>query len=456
MLVRFREQSPKLRRKRAVGPRLAAIGASGPREHRLLKRKINVGNASDNDVVVADPTVSRRHAILKRRFRRYRLIDLESTNGTFINGRRINGPTRIVRGDEVRFGAARFVFLESPTTRELRKRISPKTALALLLVIFASGFAVTQHFINRSLFKKLTAASRGESAAVVSLEKERSEANASLEKERAVEGQPLWLRRVNYYRGLAKLSPVIEDSALSHADFLHSRYLVKYELRTGSLSFAHTEDPNAPYYTPEGLKAAEKSDIAGPADAPGAVQLSGEQAVDGWMNGPFHRLAILNPDVRAVGFGSYTEGGFQAVALYLPSPPSQPHPFREPVKFPPPDSTMPLAIYAAGEWPDPLTSCPGYVAPTGLPITLQLGPWIPVQLTAHAFTHNGMALEHCAFDATTYTNPDERTQSWARQGLKGSGAVVLIPRAPLTSGERYSVSISVGTKIYSWSFTVGQ
>jgi uncharacterized protein YkwD len=452
MLVRFREQSPKLRRKRAVGPRLAAIGASGPREHRLLKRKINVGNASDNDVVVPDPTVSRRHAILKRRFRRYRLIDLESTNGTFINGRRINGPTRIVRGDEVRFGAARFVFLESPTTRELRKRISPKTALALLLVIFASGFAVTQHFINRSLFKKLTAASRGESAAVVSLEKERSEANASLEKERAVEGQPLWLRRVNYYRGLAKLSPVIEDSALSHADFLHSRYLVKYELRTGALPFPHTEDVNAPYYTIEGLKAAENSDLAEHRNA----LVSGVQAVDGWMNEPFHRLAILNPEARKAGLGSYTQNGFQAIGLYLLSPPSQAHRYSQPVEFPPPDSTIPLAIYEAGEWPDPLTSCPGYVAPAGIPVTLQLGAWIPVRLAAHSFTHDGTALEHCAFNATTYTNPDGQTQSWARQGLKGSSAVVLIPRAPLTSGERYSVSISVGTKIYSWSFTVGQ
>lgn len=456
MLARFQERRPKRRNKWAGAPRLAAIGASGPRELQLVKRTIRIGIAADNDLVIPDATVSRHHAALKRRFRRYRVIDLESTNGTFLNSRRVRGPMRIARGDELRFGGARFVFLESPTTRELKKRISPKTALALLLLIFASGLAVTQHFINRSLFDKLTASSRGEFAAMTSLAKERGEAKATLEREQAEENQPLWLRRVNYYRRLANLPPVTEEPSLSHADFLHSRYLVKYELRTDSLSFAHTEDPNAPYYTSEGLKAAEKSDIAGPADAPGAVQLSGEQAVDGWMNAPFHRLAILNPDVRKVGFGSYAQGGFQAVALYLPSPPSQPHPFREPVKFPPPDSTMPLAIYAAGEWPDPLTSCPGYVAPTGLPITLQLGAWIPVQLTAHAFTHNGMALEHCAFDATTYTNPDGQTQSWARQGLKGSSAVVLIPRAPLTSGERYNVSISVGAKTYVWSFAVSQ
>ncbi|MGH7933282.1 MAG: FHA domain-containing protein [Candidatus Binataceae bacterium] len=417
----------------------------------MLKRKITVGNAGDNDVIVSDPTVSRHHAILKRRFRRYRLIDLESTNGTFINGRSVNGPTRIARGDELRFGAARWVFLESPTTRDLRKRISPKIALALLLVIFASGFAVTQHFINLSLSRKLAAASSSESAAVAGLQQGRGEAIATLEKERAEESQPLWVRRVNYYRSLAKLSPIIEDSTLSHADFLHSRYLVKYEIRTGSLPFAHTEDPNAPYYTPAGLKAAENSDVAERDN----VLVSGVQAVDDWVKGPFHRLAILNPEVLKAGLGSYTQSGFEAIGLYLPSPPSPAHPYGKPVEFPPPDSTIPLAIYEAGEWPDPLTSCPGYVAPTGLPVTLQLGAWIPVQVTAHSFTHDGTALEQCAFDAATYTNPGQATQNWARQGLKGSGAVILIPRAPLTSGERYSVSITAAGHTYAWSFAVG-
>lgn len=437
--------TPTRHAKGAGGQRLAAIGASKPIELKLGKRKIRIGIAADNDLVIPDTTVSRHHALLKHRFGRYRLIDLESTNGTFVNGRRVRSPTRITRGDELRFGTARFVFLQSPATRELRKRISLKTTLALLLVIFASGFAVTQHFINLSLFEKLSALSRNEEAALANLQKEHENAK-----------QPPWLRRVNYYRGLAKLPSVVEDPSLSHGDFLHSRYLVKYALRTRSLSFAHTEDPVAPYYTLAGLKAAEESDIAGPADAPGAPQLSGEQAVDGWMNAPFHRLAILNPGVRKAGFGSYTEAGFQAVALYLPSPPSLPHAFGEPVQFPPPDSTIPLAIYEAGEWPDPLTSCPGYTAPAGLPITLQLGAWIPVQVTAHSFTHDGTPLEHCVFDAATYTNPDNATQSWARNGLKGNSAIVLIPRAPLTSGERYDISVSVGPKTYTWSFAVNQ
>jgi pSer/pThr/pTyr-binding forkhead associated (FHA) protein len=450
MLVWLQEGRQKQRGKNAESPRLVAIGVSGPREHRLLKRKITVGNYIENDVVVPDPTVSRRHAILKRHFRRYRLIDLESTNGTFINGRRIRTPTPIARGDELRFGAARFVLLQSPATHELRKRVSFKTAFPLMVLIFALGFATTQHFINLSLSKRLSVASTGKSATLAKLEEEREETKANLAKAREEAEQPAWLRRVNYYRGLARLSPVTEDSALSHADFLHTRYLVKYQLRTHSEHFAHSEDASDPYYTPEGLAAAKNSDMEGPGNMPE----SGESAVDGWIRGAFHRLAILDPDVRKAGFGGYTEAGLEALALYMPSEPTSPRPANVPIEFPPANSVIPLAVYEGQESPDPLESCAGYVA-TGLPITLQLGAWIPVEVTGHSFTHDGIALEHCVFDATTYTNPNEATQSWARQGLNGSSAVVLIPRTPLTSGERYSVSVTAAGRNYAWSFAVG-
>lgn len=452
MPVRVQKRLPNAHCKKSGRLRLAAIGGSRPREHPVLKRKISVGSADDNDIVISDSTVSRHHALLKRRLRHYRLIDLESTNGTLINGRPINGPTRITRGDELSFGAVRFVFLESPTTRELGKRISPLTALALLALIFAFGFGATQYFVNLSLFRGLMAASSGEFAALANLKSEHHRSKALFEKERAEESQPLWLRRVNYYRALAKLPRVSEDPTLSQADVLHSRYLVKFELRTGSLPFEHTEDPNAPYYTVQGLKAAEHSDIA---EQKGAL-ISSVQAVDGWMNGPFHRMAILNPDALKAGLGSFTQDGFEAIALYLQVPPLPPHRFSRAVEFPPPDSIVPLAIYPGGEWPDPLTSCPGYRAPTGLPVTLQLGAWLPVRVTAHSFSHNGTQLANCVFDAATYVNPDAKTQNWARRGLRGSSAVVLIPRAPLASGKRYHVSITASGHTYAWSFTVKQ
>jgi hypothetical protein len=69
-----------------------------------LKPGVNsVGRMPDNDVVVADGSVSRRHcAIVVHSQRGCDLHDTASKNGTFLNGQRINGPTRLKNGDEIR------------------------------------------------------------------------------------------------------------------------------------------------------------------------------------------------------------------------------------------------------------------------------------------------------------------------------------------------------------------
>lgn len=55
-------------------------------------------------------TVSRRHAELENSGGRVVLRDLQSTNGTFVNGRRLSDPAPLAPGDVVQFGAARFRF----------------------------------------------------------------------------------------------------------------------------------------------------------------------------------------------------------------------------------------------------------------------------------------------------------------------------------------------------------
>ena len=68
-----------------------------------------VGRASEADVVVNDAEVSRRHA----RFQSERGIvyvqDLESRNGTFLNGRAVHGAIEVRRGDEIDVGTTRLV-----------------------------------------------------------------------------------------------------------------------------------------------------------------------------------------------------------------------------------------------------------------------------------------------------------------------------------------------------------
>lgn len=78
-----------------------------------LKVGLNsIGRSPDNDVVLADPFVSRRHcAILVHSGGRCELHDVASKNGTWLNGRRIPGPTELATGDEIRLCDRQLVFV---------------------------------------------------------------------------------------------------------------------------------------------------------------------------------------------------------------------------------------------------------------------------------------------------------------------------------------------------------
>ncbi|HET7295093.1 MAG TPA: SpoIIE family protein phosphatase [Vicinamibacteria bacterium] len=64
-----------------------------------------VGRAPGVDVRLQDTTVSRRHAQLRREGERWVVADLNTQNGTFVNGGRISAPTPLAEGDRVQFGA---------------------------------------------------------------------------------------------------------------------------------------------------------------------------------------------------------------------------------------------------------------------------------------------------------------------------------------------------------------
>jgi pSer/pThr/pTyr-binding forkhead associated (FHA) protein len=77
-----------------------------------LKVGVNtVGRSDDNDVVVQDSYVSRRHcAILVHVHNGCELHDTASKNGTFLNGDKLIGPTRLKPGDEIRMCGKQLTF----------------------------------------------------------------------------------------------------------------------------------------------------------------------------------------------------------------------------------------------------------------------------------------------------------------------------------------------------------
>jgi hypothetical protein len=258
-------------------------------------------------------------------------------------------------------------------------------------------------------------------------------------------GTPSWLQAVNDYRALGGLPPVTEEASWSAGGVLHSKYMVK----TGTIG--HDEDPGSPWYTTEGDAAAENGNVA----VSGTTAYTDVDAINDWISGPFHGIGILDPALERSGFGSFREAGapWEAGATLDVIRGLDGSPATSPVMWPGNGAVHPLRSYDGNEFPDPLTSCSGLSAPTGPPVYLMLTTTPDV--TAHSFSHNGAALGHCVFDGTDYQNPDQGQENLGRAVLGGRNAIVLMPNAPLSSGETYDVSITSNGQTYAWSFTTG-
>jgi hypothetical protein len=83
----------------------AVVVKIGPQAGRRVELgvKVVIGR-EDADLMLDDPEVSRRHAVLRRSGDSVVIEDLDSTNGTFVNGERIREPITVRCGDEVRLG----------------------------------------------------------------------------------------------------------------------------------------------------------------------------------------------------------------------------------------------------------------------------------------------------------------------------------------------------------------
>jgi ABC-type multidrug transport system ATPase subunit len=81
------------------------------------KDKLTFGRDPANEVQLNVPTVSRFHAQVERVGRRYRLADLHSANGTFVNDERIEAPVWLGPQDTIRIGPYRFVMGEDQFIR---------------------------------------------------------------------------------------------------------------------------------------------------------------------------------------------------------------------------------------------------------------------------------------------------------------------------------------------------
>ena len=85
---------------------------------------VTIGSAPTNNIIVDHPSVSTHHAVLFRTGASYSLKDLNSTNGTRINGDCVTD-AELKDGDTIRFGSVNAIFAgvyrERCSTRGIRK-----------------------------------------------------------------------------------------------------------------------------------------------------------------------------------------------------------------------------------------------------------------------------------------------------------------------------------------------
>src|SRR5690606_13454074 len=76
----------------------------------LNSDRLEIGREAGNDIQLHDQEVSRSHAELVREGRRFFLRDLGSSNGTYVNRRRITGRHELSSGDQVQMGKTLILF----------------------------------------------------------------------------------------------------------------------------------------------------------------------------------------------------------------------------------------------------------------------------------------------------------------------------------------------------------
>jgi FhaA, N-terminal domain/FHA domain len=78
-------------------------------KHELEQVQTTIGRGRDCDIQLADPNVSRRHAEVRQEGAAYWVVDLDSTNGMEVNGRRLKR-AKLRQGDRITLGSTELLF----------------------------------------------------------------------------------------------------------------------------------------------------------------------------------------------------------------------------------------------------------------------------------------------------------------------------------------------------------
>jgi hypothetical protein len=95
----------------APDPHLALVATSGDSSYTLRRCSTRIGRNNDNDIVLDSDRISRYHAEIIREGDEMILVDKQSRNGVWLNGRRTKDSAVIKSGDVIRIGRQEFTFV---------------------------------------------------------------------------------------------------------------------------------------------------------------------------------------------------------------------------------------------------------------------------------------------------------------------------------------------------------
>ena len=114
-----------------VNPIGSVLYKGKPAESISLGSDLIFGRSGEVDVLLSDPVVSRRHAMIESGPKGYRLLDLHSKSGSFVNGRRFDEHDLVI-GDQIQLGPFFFIYDGKQLLRVRRLSVGRIIAIGLI------------------------------------------------------------------------------------------------------------------------------------------------------------------------------------------------------------------------------------------------------------------------------------------------------------------------------------
>lgn len=193
-------------------PRL--VGRDGKwrgKEFILEKDTISIGRVKDNDIMIDDPSISRKHAKLVRMGEQYILFDLRSSNGTWVNNEKVT--KYILQGGEnIRFGDITFSYQigESLSTdmvpgRKVWVVPNKKLILGVVIGIVIFAFVLISYIVTRPGEK-----TNKSYDPFVEMRRLETEIEKKLSRAKVEMNQKNWNEAIKFYEEVLKIDPLNE------------------------------------------------------------------------------------------------------------------------------------------------------------------------------------------------------------------------------------------------------